>query len=437
MIRLSATLAATSLLAFIAPAHAQSMQGMDMPGMTMPMPAKKHAHRPAMIGKKLAKKAGAKRKHTVARAAVVGGMHGMDHASMAGMDPSAMPGMRMPAAEKPAASQSMPAMGHSDMSGMDMSGSQKTGARQPTPAPNQSAMPGMTMPADSQTGSAGSQQDMQSMPGMTMPDSRGDMAGMSTQDVSSAGLTLPAGNAPAPEAPRDHAADRAYPPEDMAMAREHLQHHHGGQNFSRVLLNLAEGQFGNGRDGYRWDGQAWFGGDVNRLLIKSEGEGTGRNGVGSAEVQALYSRAIGPYFNLQAGARQDLGPSPKRTYVTVGFEGLAPGMFEVEGALFLSNKGDLLGRLEGYYDQRITQRLVLQPRAELNFAAQNVPENRIGSGLSNAELGLRLRYELRREFAPYIGVSWDRRLGDTARFAEAAGEKATSATVVAGVRVWF
>lgn len=95
-----------------------------------------------------------------------------------------------------------------------------------------------------------------------------------------------------------------------------------------------------------------------------------------------------------------MGPSPKRTYATVGLEGLAPGFFELEGAVFLSNKGDLLGRLEGYYDQRITQRLILQPRAELNFAAQDVPENRIGSGLSNAELGLRLRYEIRREFAP-------------------------------------
>ena len=157
----------------------------------------------------------------------------------------------------------------------------------------------------------------------------------------------------------------------------------------------------------------------------------------SAEIQALYSRAIGPYFNLQAGIRHDFQPSPTRTYATVGFEGLAPGMFEVEGALFLSNKGDLLGRLEGYYDQRITQRFILQPRAEANFAAQDVPENRIGSGLSNIELGLRLRYEIKREFAPYIGVSWDRQVGDTARFARAAGENPSSTSFVAGIRVWF
>ena len=112
-------------------------------------------------------------------------------------------------------------------------------------------------------------------------------------------------------------------------------------------------------------------------------------------------------------------------------------MFEVEGALFLSNKGDLLGRLGGYYDQRITQRLILQPRVELNLAAQDIPENRIGAGLSNAELGLRLRYEITRQFAPYFGVSWDRKVGATARLARAAGEDAINSGFVAGVRIWF
>ena len=105
-------------------------------------------------------------------------------------------------------------------------------------------------------------------------------------------------------------------------------------------------------------------------------------------MQGLYSRAINPWFNLQAGVRHDFKPGPARTYATIGFEGLAPYWFEVEGALFLSDKGDLLGRLDGYYDQRITQKLILQPRVELNFAAQDVPSNAIGSGLSDAELGL-------------------------------------------------
>ena len=121
----------------------------------------------------------------------------------------------------------------------------------------------------------------------------------------------------------------------------------------------------------------------------------------------------------------------------LGFEGLAPYWFEVEGAVFLSDKGDLLGRVEGYYDQRLTQRLVLQPRVELNFAAQDVPENRIGAGLSNAELGLRLRYEITRKLAPYVGVSYDAKSGQTARYARDDGEDPTTTSFVAGVRIWF
>ncbi|MFP5434424.1 MAG: copper resistance protein B, partial [Alphaproteobacteria bacterium] len=214
-------------------------------------------------------------------------------------------------------------------------------------------------------------------------------------------------------------------------------HEQGGQAFYQVMFNLAEVQVRQGRDAYRWDGEAWFGGDINRLTIKSEGEGVFRQGVESAEVQALYSRAIGPYFNLQAGIRHDIQPSPSRTYATIGFEGLAPYWFEVEGAVFLSDKGDVLGRLEGYYDQRLTQRLVLQPRVEFNLAAQDVPQNRIGSGLVDAELGLRLRYEITRQFAPYVGVSYEAKTGRTADYARADGEDPTTTSLVAGVRIWF
>ncbi|NTS66711.1 copper resistance protein B [Sphingomonas sp. HHU CXW] len=429
MNRLIAALAASTMLGVAAPVAAQSMQGMDhgsMPGMTMPMPAKKKpAAKPATKGKSTkAKPAAAKRKAAPAKrkAAPMAGMKGMDHGTMPGMDHSTMPGMDQAAPQ--GAQHDMQAM-----PGMQMPGSSETpaqGAQQPMQGMDHSAMPGMNMPADQ-----GSGHDMPGMSGMA------GMPGMAMEGVQQTGTALAAGNTPAPPPPTDHAADSVYGADAMAMGRHHLQQHHGGQNFNQVLLNLAEYQFRNGRDGYRWDGEAWFGGDINRLFVKTEGEGAFREGLESAEIQALYSRAIGPYFNLQAGVRQDLGPSPKRTYATVGFEGLAPGWFEVEGALFLSNKGDVLGRLEGYYDQRITQRLILQPRAELNFAAQDVPENRIGSGLSNAELGLRLRYEVRREFAPYLGVSWDRRFGDTARFARAEGDKATSRSIVAGIRMWF
>jgi len=251
------------------------------------------------------------------------------------------------------------------------------------------------------------------------------------------GTALPAGNAPAPAAPEPNYADRVWGREAMAPARAAMMSEHGGGTFSQVMLDLAEYQVRNGRDGYHWAGEAWFGGDINRLILKSEGEGAFGEGVESVEVQALYSRAVGPYFNLQAGIRHDIRPGPSRTYATVGFEGLAPYWFELEGALFLSDRGDLLGRIGGYYDQRITQRLILQPRAEINLSAQDMPANGIGAGLSDIELGLRLRYEIAREFAPYVGVSWERKVGATAEFARAHGEDPSSASVVFGVRAWF
>ena len=245
------------------------------------------------------------------------------------------------------------------------------------------------------------------------------------------------GNTPAPAPPTDHAADGVFGADQMASSRSMLRHENGGMPAYSIAFNLAEYRVQKGADAYRWDGEGWFGGDINRFVVKTEGEGAVRGGLESGEVQALYSRAIDPWFNLQAGVRHDFKPGPARTYATIGFEGIAPYWFEVEGALFLSDKGDVLGRLEGYYDQRITQHLILQPRVELNFAAQDVPANGIGSGLSDAELGLRLRYEIKREFAPYVGISWERKLGDTARFSRAAGDRVEATSLVLGIRVWF
>jgi copper resistance protein B len=251
------------------------------------------------------------------------------------------------------------------------------------------------------------------------------------------GTDLPAGDAPAPPVPGDWYADRLYPKGEMEHSRHAMMVESGGLKTGLLSFNLAEYQARKGRNGYRWDAEGWYGGDINRLTIKSEGEGSFGEAIESVETQILYSRAVGPYFNLQAGVRHDLGHGPDRTYATFGFEGLAPYWFEVEGALFLSNKGDVTGRIEGYYDQRVTQKLILQPMAEVNFAVQDVPEIGIGSGLSDMELGLRLRYEIVREFAPYVGVEWARKFGDTARFARAAGEDASGFSFVMGVKAWF
>lgn len=244
------------------------------------------------------------------------------------------------------------------------------------------------------------------------------------------------GSEPPPAPPTDHAADGVFDPAAMARARGQLQAEHGGGTLSKVMLNFGEVQVRDGEAGYRWDGEAWFGGDLNRFVLKTEGEGADGD-LDAAEAQALYSRAVGPYFDLQIGLRQDFEPTPRRTYFTVGFEGLAPYWFDIEGAAFLSTKGDLSARFEGTYDLRLTQRWILQPRAEVNLAARDVPEIGVGSGVSNVELGLRLRYELRREFAPYVGLSFERKVGATADFARALGEDAEATSVVFGLRAWF
>jgi copper resistance protein B len=251
------------------------------------------------------------------------------------------------------------------------------------------------------------------------------------------GAPLPVGDAPAPPPPTDHLADAVYGGASMDRARDLLRLEHGGMRLSKTMIDRLEVRPDRGPDGYAWEGEFRYGGDIDRLVVKSEGEGAFGQHLEEAEVQALYSRAIGPYFDLQAGVRQDVQPRPRRTYATVGFEGLAPYWFELEGALFLSNKGDLSARLEGSYDLRVTQRLILEPRVEVNLQAQDVPELGEGSGLSDVEAGLRLRYEIRREFAPYVGVHYARTFGDTADFARAAGEDRDDLRVVLGVRAWF
>ncbi|MGW8192311.1 copper resistance protein B [Sphingomonas hankookensis] len=367
-----------------APAIAQAIDhSMHMPGMAMPArPAAKPARKPA-----------AKRKPT--------------------RPASARP--------KPPATPTAP----DPHAGHDMSAMQPGTAADPHAG---HAMPGMTMRPPATDPHAG-----HDMSGMTMPDPQaGDMATGAT------GTDLPPGNRPAPAPARDHLADRFWGAQAMAAARDNaLRREHGGMTFAMGLADLAEVQLRKGRDGYRWEGQGWIGGDIHRLWLKSEGEGEFGRAVGHAEVQALYSRALDPYWNLQAGIRHDIRPHPSRTYATVGIEGLAPGWFEVGGALFLSTKGELLGRIEGYYDQRITNYVTLQPRIEANLSAQDVAATGTGAGLSTMEAGLRLRYEGVREFAPYIGVAWERRFGRTARFGRARGDDTGGVSFVFGVRAWF
>ncbi len=225
---------------------------------------------------------------------------------------------------------------------------------------------------------------------------------------------------------------------DMEEMRQHLKAHHGGQTFSYIEGERLEYRSNDGEPAFLWDAQGWWGGDVNKLWLKTEGEyNFFTDEWEEAELQALWSRAVTAFFDFQAGVRHDFTPGATRTFGVVGVQGLAPYLFEVDAALFVSGAGDVSARVETEYELLLTQRLILQPRAELSFEFQELPSVELGSGLSSVALGGRLRYEIKREFAPYVGVSWERALGDTADFKRAAGKTPGALSFVAGIRFWY
>ncbi|RIV84014.1 copper resistance protein B [Aurantiacibacter xanthus] len=222
----------------------------------------------------------------------------------------------------------------------------------------------------------------------------------------------------------------------MAASRAAVAREVSGLPVYWFQADRAEYRVRGGQDGYLWDVQGYYGGDLDKFWFKSEGEGNFGGELESAELQGLWSHAIGPWWDLQAGVRQDF-TGPERTHAVVGIQGLAPYLFEVDAAAFLSTSGDVTARFEAELDQRITQRLILQPRAELNLAAQDIPELGVGAGLDSAELGLRLRYEFTRQFAPYVGIEQEWKVGSSADFARAADEDPSVTNFVFGVRFWF
>ena len=302
--------------------------------------------------------------------------------------------------------QPAPATAGHDMSTMPM-GSAPSGQTGPHAGHDMSGMSGMAMPPEVPTGA-----DNPGRPPQTPP---------------------PAGALDDPP----HVADQIFSVEDMTAARRVLLAENGDIRVGAVMIDQLEATSVDGEEGYAWDAQGWYGGDIHRFWWKSEGEGEFGGALEEAELQALYSRAFTPYFDFQTGLRQTYRPEGGRTDLVVGVQGLAPYWFEVDAAAFLSNKGELTARAEVEYDQRITQKLILQPRAEVNLSAEDIPELGIGSGLSTLQVGARLRYEIHREFAPYVGVDWTRSFGDTRDFAEARGRSAEDTRVVVGIRAWF
>ncbi|ATC23923.1 copper resistance protein B [Caulobacter vibrioides] len=232
----------------------------------------------------------------------------------------------------------------------------------------------------------------------------------------------PAATTAPPPIPTDHAAERFYSPAVMAAARAQLMKEHGGGTAWIVRADVAEQRFRKGDDAQAFEGQAWWGTDASKWVVKARGEHVDGHGWEKAELEGLKAWPIGPYFDLQAGVRYDLAPKG-RAYAAVGFEGLAPYWFELHGAAYVSDRGDVSARAEASYDLRLTQRLILQPRLEADLAE---------AGAGRLEGGLRLRYEIKREFAPYVGVVRERAFGP----AREAGERAGATAVVIGVSAW-
>ena len=206
--------------------------------------------------------------------------------------------------------------------------------------------------------------------------------------------------------------------------------------FAHVLFNQLEGRWNGSNTEFRWDGQGWVGTDYDKLRIKSEGT-LSKGALDDGQQQFLYDRAITTYFDLQGGLRSDIDSRPTRNWAAFGIQGLAPYFFDLELTGFVSGEGHLAAKLEASYDLLLTQRRILQPQIEPNIYSKGDPARLVGAGVSDIDTGLRLRYEFSRNFAPYIGVVYEGKFGQTANFARCAGESTGDVRFAFGVRVWF
>ena len=269
-----------------------------------------------------------------------------------------------------------------------------------------------------------------------------------------AGHVMPASGtqepAPAPDPHAGHvmpapASDRAglppfIPPVTDEMRAAAFPDVHGHAAHDRhvngfVLFDQLEWRSGNGPAGLSWSNAGWVGGDVNRMWFRTEGDGA-NDGLDDAQAHVLYGRAVARWWDVVAGVRQDFLPGAQ-TWLAVGVQGLAPGFFEVQATAYLSDAGQTAAHVELEYDLLITNRLVLQPSIEVNLYGKSNPSLGVGAGLSSGAAGMRLRYHVTREFAPYVGVSWVRAFGDTADLARQEDVPNGAPRLVTGVRVWF
>ena len=212
----------------------------------------------------------------------------------------------------------------------------------------------------------------------------------------------------------------------------------GDEIFGHFQFNQFEGRT-NGPDiEFRWDGEGWIGTDMNKLWVKSEGF-VERGKASDGDTEALYDRPIPflRYFDAQAGVRYDLDSNPGRTWGAIGVEGLAPYFFEFTPTFYFSDRGRAAGKITGSYDLLITNRLIAQPEIEMNFYNKRDHSRAVGSGLSELDTGLRIRYEISRKFAPYIGVAYNGKFDETADFTRAERGIVNDVRFIFGIRLWY
>jgi len=365
-----------------APAPSSSTSTMDMgamPGMAMPATTTKPTKTP---GKQAGKKPATAK--PTASSHDMHAMPGMAHGAMSGMPPApAAPGDT---------SGSMQGMDHSAMPGMSHAG-----------------MPGMQH-EEAAHAMHGGTQGMQAMPGMTI----GPMQG---------------GRAPPDARSPDYSDGIGYG--DMAGMERH-----DARPLGMLLIDQLEAFHGRDANGQAWEAQGWYGSDTNKLWVRTEGERSGGR-LEDGDVEAFWSHAVAAFWDSQLGVRQDFGAGPERTWAAFGVQGLAPYWFELEATGYIGANGRTAARLRADYELLLTQRLILQPEAEVNLYGKDDPQRRIGSGVSDVQFGLRLRCEFHRQFAPYIGVNWIRRIGTTADYARQDHQPVLDRQIVAGVRIWF
>lgn len=228
----------------------------------------------------------------------------------------------------------------------------------------------------------------------------------------------------------------AVPIAAAAQSTDHGGHtvHDRAINF-QVLVDQLELQVVHGEPGARWDSRSWIGGDLHRIWIRTEGDAV--DGVlDTAEAQVLYGRSVGRWWDVVTGVRFDPRPSPSHTWFAIGVQGLAPYFIDVQATAFIGSSGHTAGRLELEHELLLTQRTVLQSLVELSFSGKDDPDRGVAAGLSTGEVGFRVRYEFAREFAPYAGVVWHKKLFGTGDTARALGGDAGGWHLVGGVRVW-